>query len=314
VLWLLKKDQVALDEVDRRVGDGREASFLLFLRRAQIHARRGLWPAARDDIDEYFRRRPPYFDATIYDGFLIRGFIREALGDHKGASESWRQGYRTASGTGDMSFLPVAIQSSLSGELTADDGRIMFNTVVGRMPINIPAMRIVENLRFDFEDIIKGLRCAWSSERGHDYARKIALLDISFAEAIQIQMPLTVAGICRHGAFGGTLTREDDELIWTMLQSLYRDYVDRKLNEINMIQLMGTWLGNLNRFTWPLAARQIQPAVRGTAGYVLGSRYKQLGRPADARSFFEAALKDSSPGSAIHLRVKTALDQLSASK
>jgi WD40 repeat protein/tetratricopeptide (TPR) repeat protein len=312
VLGRLKKDQVALAELDRRIAAGRDANPFLFICRAQIRARQGRWAAARDDIDEYFRHRTDQDGDWLYEGCLIRGFIREALGDAGGARESWREGYRAASGTEDMGLLTCSMLGSLSGELTPDDARIMFNTVLGGLPENFAPMRMAESLKFRFDDIISGLRTLWSSPRGREYARKIALLDISFSDYIQIQVPLVVAEICRYGAFGGTLTPDDDELLWMMVQNLFQDYMDHSLTEVQLVQLMTTWIGI--PLTWSLAARTMRPESRGPLAYVFGSRLELIGRPNDARTLFRVALEDSRPGTLLRRRAQAALDRLDARK
>ncbi len=312
VLGQLKKNQVALAELDRSIADGRDTNPLLLICRAQVRARQGRWAEAGVDIDEFFRRRTDQDGAWLYDACLIRGFIREARGDTEGARASWREGYRAASGTRDMALLSVSILASLSGELTADDARIMFNTVLGGLPTNVAPMKVVESLRFRFEDIVSGLQTVWSRPRGREYARKIALLELSFSECIQIQIPLTVAEICRYGAFGGTLILDDDELLWMMVQHLYRDYMEHKVGDIQLIQLMTTWIGI--PLTWPLAARAIPRETRGLLAYVWGNRYELLGRPGDARSFFRNARDDAGDGTLLRRRAQAALDRLSAPK
>jgi hypothetical protein len=121
-----------------------------------------------------------------------------------------------------------------------------------------------------------------------------------------------VAEICRYGAFGGTTDRDDDELLWTMAQNLFRDYLDQKLTQAPFIHLMTNWLGIPH--TWPLAAGVMQPETRGPTAYLFGNRYQQLGRPREARSFFKVARDDSSPDKLLGRRAQAALDRLDASK
>jgi hypothetical protein len=213
-----------------------------------------------------------------------------------------------------MSFLPVAIQASLSGDMTDDDARMMYNTVLSRLPNNFAALKIAENLKFNFADIANGLRTTWSTARGHDYARKIAVLDISYSEFHQIQVPLTVAAACRYGAFGGTLVPDDDEVLWTMVQNVYRDFLDHKVDKNTLGLLMGSWVGSPNILTWTFAAPRLRPETRGPLAYVLGARHQQLGKPIDARSFFETARRDSTEGTALRRRAQAALDRLNAAK
>jgi tetratricopeptide (TPR) repeat protein len=312
VLGRLNKNKAALDELDKRLSAGGDANHLLLVTRAQVHARRKEWQAARADIDDFFRQRPPDDDSLLFDACLIRGFIREALGDDQGARASWSEGYRAASGTNDMSYLLVAIQASLSNELSAEDARIMYNVVVSGMPVLVPAMRTAETFKFDFNDLVLALRTMWSNTRGRESARKIALLDMEFSEFYKAQVPLSVAELGRYGAFGGTLNKDDDELLWLSVQNLYQDWVERKLSNANLLQLMTTWFGN--RFAWLVVAPVMQPGTRGPLAYVAGYRYQKLGKLPEARSFFQTALGDSTAGTTLHRCAKAALDRLNAAK
>ena len=314
-LGLLKKDQVALEEVDRRIGAGREANPLLLICRARIAARQGRWAAARDDIDEFFRRRGDLAVGGTSEACLIRGFIREGLGDVEGARASWREGYRAASGTAHMSTLAVSIMASLSGELTDEDAKIMYKTVLGRLPSNAAniAINTAKNLKFPFDDVISALRTMWVRPRGREYARKIALKDCSFSEWMGIQVPLSIAEMCRYGAFRGEPAPEDDELLWQMAQHDFHDYLDHKLDEATLFHVVYVWIGH-PRLSWPLAAHGMPKETRGLSAYVIGHRYLKLDRPEDARDFFRTARENSDPGTLLNRRAQAALGRLDSSK
>jgi serine/threonine protein kinase/WD40 repeat protein/tetratricopeptide (TPR) repeat protein len=312
VLGLLKKNDVAIEELDKRLASGVDVNPLFFICRAQVRARQGQWIAAKNDIDEYFRLHKEEYEFWLYEACLTRGFIREALGDASGARESWRYGYRAASGTADMGLLQVSILASLSEELTPEDSRIMFNTVVTRLPTTVAPMNIIENAGFRFADIASATRTLWTTARGRNYARKIVLRDISRAEYFGIQVPLAGAEVCRHGAFGGTLTPEDDELVWTTVQKLYWDYLDHKLKDLTYVGVMTTWMGL--PLTWPVARGAMAPETRALTAYVMGFRYRQLGLAASARSFFQTAQHDSRPGTLLRRRAEAALELPNASK
>ena len=66
---------------------------------------------------------------------------------------------------------------------------IMFNTVIGNLPINIASMNFYGGSKSNFDEVHRALRTAWSTERGRVYAHKIAMLDISFADYHQIRFP-----------------------------------------------------------------------------------------------------------------------------
>jgi hypothetical protein len=211
-----------------------------------------------------------------------------------------------------MSDLLVAIQASLSGELTSQDGFIMYNAVVSDMPVLFPAMRAAETFKFNFNDLISAFRTMWNNGRGREYARKIALLDLEFSDLYKVQVPLSAAEIGRYGAFAGALDKDDDELLWASVQNLYQEWQDRKLSDANCVQLMATWFGF--RLSWSLVAPQLEPRTRGLVAYVAGHRYQKLNKPSDARSFFQTALSDSSPGTTLHRCAQAALDRLKDAK
>jgi hypothetical protein len=307
-------DQKALDEINQRMKAQRNPNPLLFVCRAQILARRGEWAKARNDIHEYFRRHARGDLNMFYEACLMRGFILEALGDHKEARESWNEGYRAASGSVDMGIVHVAIMASLSENLTSEDAQVMVKTILGWLPQNVPVLSFVKTLGVPYEDVISAARTAWSSRRGKEIARRIALLDCTYS--FLVQMPVCVVGaeIMRYGAFGSSISQEDDELLWDAAQNVFRDYQDHRINDLQLVGLPSTWIGISNPMTWGLVSSVMRRESRGPMAYVMGRRYLRLGRPGDAQTFFQTALKDSTPDSLLRRRAQAALDQLNASK
>jgi hypothetical protein len=97
-----------------------------------------------------------------------------------------------------------------------------------------------------------------------------------------------------------------------MVQNLFRDYLEHRLGETQLVQLMTNWMGIT--LTWPLASRTIRPETRGPLAYVLGSRLVQLRKPGAARALFRVALEDSGQGTLLRRQARAALDRLDASR
>jgi tRNA A-37 threonylcarbamoyl transferase component Bud32/tetratricopeptide (TPR) repeat protein len=310
-VWVLsrrKKDELALAELERRLATGRAEYVPLLLGRARLRALRGDWVAAKVDLEQLFRQATED-RVWFYDASLLRGFVREALGDPTGARESWRAAYLEARGTSDIATLTVAIQASLSDALSRDDARLMFDTVVGQFPANVSVMQIVRDTLFGFDDIAPALRSAWNTPEGLKAARRIALHDLSFSDFHSIQVLVTVAEVCRWGAYGEAIAPDDAQLNAEMCALIYRRFLDHTLTLNHMTQLMMTWRGLT--VTWRTVAPVLDEPTRGHVAYLLGSRYvKKKWSPSQARAFFEVARDCSPADSNLHRQAKLALDRL----
>ncbi|MDE2506519.1 MAG: hypothetical protein KGM43_04860, partial [Planctomycetota bacterium] len=308
--WVVSRrgrDAAALAEIEARLATGNIAYLGLRATRAELMARKHDWKSARDDLDLYFQRVLPG-DVSFTRACLVRGFVRDADGDHSGALASWREGYQAASGTAALAQLPAAIQGSLSGALTNEDARIIFNVVVNQLPVQFPAIELAKDALFDFKNVEAALRTMWNTPRGRDWARKIAFTDLSYNDSNRIQMPLTVAEVINWGAFDGSIGREDDEIVWAAVNRLFDDYYQGKLSLVELPSIMTTWMGS--RLFWNKYARSAPVATRALLSYVLGRRYQKLGKSAAARSFFQEALADSPPDSSLGKQTRAALETL----
>src|SRR5262249_17921237 len=131
----------------------------------------------------------------------------------------------------------------------------------------------------------------WRSPRGRLYARRIAFKEFSAAEASGIGLRLIVAEAIHQGAVTGDLSREQDDLIWDLVQNLYAGYLSGRITAAQLVQAGLAWGGRRNFLGWEGLAPTLDLSVRGPLAYVLGHRYLHLDKPQPvaAVAFFRTA-------------------------
>jgi hypothetical protein len=132
----------------------------------------------------------------------------------------------------------------------------------------------------------------WSSPRGRDYARDFAFERVSLPYVMRIQMCLTVSSIMAVSAFHGSMTAEEDAVIWPMLEGLYDAWAQGKIKEEDYFGMVTTWLGVSNKFGWNGVAGKFPRELRGPLAYCMGNRYMVLGKRDKSKEFFQGALAD----------------------
>ncbi|MFO0950561.1 MAG: hypothetical protein U0835_05295 [Isosphaeraceae bacterium] len=316
--WLLSRRgraDSAAAELDRRIASNREGLATLWLTRAKLKALSRDWNAAAADLDEFLHRRDPGDRQGLYDACLLRGFALEGRGDAEAARKAWLEGYRAASGTEDMKNLTVNMLASLSGGLTREDAMLTMFGVISATPENEPMMNLFKSSLFDPEDIERGLRTMWSNPRGKEYARRIAVRDISYGDSLTVQIPLASSEVVRWGSFGDDFTEEDDALLWGMSQDLVDAYIHGKIKFSHLIALQNVWMsagaGGASRW-WLFGSKPLSQENRGRAAYFLAHRRLRKNRKAEAQSFFKIALDSATPETSLQRRARAGLERASA--
>src|SRR6266446_860274 len=150
----------------------------------------------------------------------------------------------------------------------------------------------------------------WRTPRGRGYARQIAFRDLPFADYVRLPVYLTAAELMHQGALPGTLSPDQDQLIWQLTQDVFAAYNQGKLSNVQILQAAAAWKGTTNVFGWDGLAPTLNRALRGPAAYLLGQRYRRvLKRPDAAAAFFRTARDDASPASLLERLVRAELAQ-----
>jgi hypothetical protein len=147
---------------------------------------------------------------------------------------------------------------------------------------------------FPFDELSGALRATWRSGRGREYARRIALRDISYRESLSVQVVLGLCEGCRAGAFGaGALSPQEDALLWKLFNDLARAQRSGELTHEQIVKILTAWAGSTGMFGWAGLAPKLSPEIRGPLAYVMGRRSLRRKKSADAAMYFHAAQKDA---------------------
>ncbi len=316
--WLMRvsgDDNRALKELDRwlfakpGVYRSGNAHLALLHERARIHASRQDWAAADKDIEDYFRLVPAgQRNFTHASSCLLRGFIRENLGDPAGAMQAWKDGYRLRKNTGfGLEWIYNLVLGSLTNEMTDAHAEQYWHDLLYAMSGNDDVKTFANLVRIPPAT----LRDMWRSPRGRDYARKFASRSVSMEEHVRVPPMLLATEAMRQGAFTKPTT-EQDEVMWDMVNLVGKAYFEKKFQFTQIVLAGSTWKGNANFLGWGSFSSQLDPTIRAPAAYVFGHRYLRLNRPADAVNFFRTALADAPPDSVLAKLARTDLDRLRA--
>jgi tetratricopeptide (TPR) repeat protein len=321
LVWMLLeagKPDVALQMVNNYFNNGVADSgldtvaYCLYLFRARIYVTRGRLDEAEKDMNELFRRFPQGAadpDNTLF-AYLVRGIIQERRGDRPAAEATWREGYAKAKGTRQMGLQSASILASWTGELTEDDVGKMVDEVLSTLVGNFPAAALFKTRLFPLAELAPALREMWRTPRGRDYANRIALYQISYADFHRVQVLLSVAEGIHQGAFQGALPDETDAFIWKTVNDLYSTYGSGKATAADVVMLLLAWNGTTGSFGWAGVAPRLDPPLRAGAAFILGQRYLVLGRSADSVDFFRTASEVAPGNSPLQRLAQTALDRL----
>ncbi|MBN2449392.1 MAG: hypothetical protein JXR77_03320, partial [Lentisphaeria bacterium] len=127
------------------------------------------------------------------------------------------------------------------------------------------------------------------SPRARDLARRIAFRQLGLAELARSPVLAGSIQFLRRAAFGGQPTEEQDALLWDSGSRACDAYTRGNLPMPLLVQMALAWQGMTNTLGWAGAASGLPPELRGPGAYILGCRYRRLGRAEDARMLFETA-------------------------
>jgi hypothetical protein len=107
--------------------------------------------------------------------------------------------------------------------------------------------------------------------------------------------------VCRIHAFCGKRSPELDGILLAMANDLYQDYLDSKVQDLQIVMLIFTLVPELDprpdffRFGVD-GLKGLRPSVKAPLAYVFGHRYKTRD-PTRSRGYFQLARDSASQGS-----------------
>ncbi len=247
------------------------------------------------------------------DAWLMLGFLREERGDTEGARRAWGEaGFNKELGSpfeetdGGIAVINSLIAGAFSNDLTDRQVQLLVDRLLPSYGGDT-AMALVKGSL----NLPAGLlRDCWKTPRGKVIARQLVFQSVSFEEYVRAPAVLFGAELFRRDAFGGTLSPQQETLVWKLADDLMRGSMSGSLKEGQLLLVAATLKGVTNLFGWGGLQGSLSPSLRGPLAYVLGHRYLRRDNLAEARKFFEQARKDAAPTSDLHRLAQAELDRI----
>ena len=109
-------------------------------------------------------------------------------------------------------------------------------------------------------------------------------------------MPLQLAGatILRLNGFGGTISVEQEDMIWRTMESLFDEIVlNGRVKATQIAQLGLAWKGVTNFIGWGGVAPQLEPEMRAQLAWLMAYRALLKGNSSQAVTYFETVIRDT---------------------
>jgi hypothetical protein len=151
---------------------------------------------------------------------------------------------------------------------------------------------------------------AMLSPRAFEYNRGAALGTISLPEFLRGPPRLLLREMLRAGAFGGSYSAEQEELVWRVMSDGLELYASNKIGVLEATQFGLCWKGITGPLGWGAVSPKLPPNVRGPVAYVFGKRMLQTQNQQAARVFLQAALANSEADSTLRRLAQSELERL----
>ncbi len=253
---------------------------------------------------------------TLAASAAMLGLLLEDRGHTAAALEIWRESYRRGrvlfdgkAKNYDTSVILVLLLGSLSGELLEADANEFVRLVSagdsGGSLVSMATSLVTP------QSIAEGMREMWRTPRGKLAARDFAFELIPLRERTRLPVVLLGQTFFRQKAFESVLTDEQDQVLWDFVSEGHAGVLERgTLKASQLMQLALTWKGTTNFVGWGGVAPSLPPELRAKAAWMFGHRFLRLGKPAEAKQFFETARKDAPLDSVLAKIVKQDLELL----
>lgn len=312
--WLLRlrgDTERALQQLEKRLLDRadkpRPEHLPLLVERARIQTALDDKESAKKALAQFHRLREQHevdylFRAAAY---LLEGFILEQEGDTQAAQAVWRKGlpsehddYYWLKQQSPYKFVYALMLSSLTGEFSESDVQWIFDKALPKLtamkyPVIDMAMRSFLP-EFTPAVIASISRNTFRSERGRDVARRIAFRKGRPIVLLRdVVASAGVAGTLRL-VFDGAISQRQEQVVAQLARDSFDAVFAGELTKRQLFQAAFTWKGITSFVGWESLAPTLDAKLRGPLAYLFGVRYlKQFKRPADARKFFQTAVKDA---------------------
>lgn len=297
-----------VEETRERNSDIPHIQSLLLLERAKSYISQEEWSRAEIDVDQVLgeahdierteQHENPRLNFEVR-AWLIKGFLQRRRGETVAGLNSWRQGFSRCRevirrfSPETSAVMDAFILGSLTGELNHNEIMSAVSRSSKLDGGNSPSAALVAVIRP--ETIQRVMVEMWQSERGLKLAESFAYEQRTMLQRVREPLQLAGATLCRISAFGGTVSPEQEEGLWKMMELLFDSVVTNgKVKTTHITQIGIAWKGITNFLGWSGVAPQLEPALRTRLAWLLGNRAARRGDTAAAVMYFETVLKDSS--------------------
>ena len=298
--------------------------YLLLIERARINVGLEQWEDAEKDLNEYFRIRQEkkHDDYNWFSSACaIQGFVRLHTQDEAAARAAWRKGLfkNVVAKPNDQ------LVQSLDVEPSAAINSMILSALVDDASDEDNARNAawLASLTSRDPSVAKYVQLAplppklfvemWRTPRGRELAQRYVLRHLTYAEAVRVPALVIVYEMLHQDLAVDPLTKEQDEVLWKLVEDLYFAYLHGKLRKEDLFSIYMTWSGipNISDRSWQSVTKMLQPPLRGPLAYVMGLHYRiSLKKPSkETADFFRTSLTDAPPDSPLRRLAQEELDR-----
>lgn len=307
------RPQAALTKLDvfarSELGRGYSA---MVLNRCRLHFALNQPREAEEKLQEFFQSENLNVatPAEVVAACLLRSFLLEEQGDQAGAKQCLRDGLLRArpqlplapegaalalrlSEMTDTWLWPAILSASLSETLSEAEAAETLEEITSRPQAHAlwdPLRRLAPLPQTMLRDMLE-------SDRARESARRLAFRTNSYGDSLRLPRVTLVSALVRRSLFAGGCSREQDELVWKLVNDLLAAHMEGRLTDRTLGDLVLAWKGASGNLGWKAVESSLDPSVGAPCAYLLGFRYRQLGKLEEARQFFNIAQETAGAGS-----------------
>jgi tetratricopeptide (TPR) repeat protein len=274
----------------------------LFVERARCRIALGEFDQAAAELDALIAQAAADtpLDAAFRefsDACLLRGWLHERAGQ----AELAKAAYARAEYPGDyndpnlfgalaggIGAMNTTIAGALSGNMTDQEADALAHRLIELyVPSYVPVGLVLgEAAKLGVRTTL--IRDVWTTPQGREAASHLMLQDVSYGEYLRIPPVLAATHVVLTTALDKP-TPAQDKLIRESLDLGFRAMIEGrlKLGMEHALLAAFTWRGTNQ---WPQVAPLLDDDLRGRAAYIVGLRFKRLGRGEEAKKLFEEAV------------------------
>ncbi len=189
-------------------------------------------------------------------------------------------------------FATIQILVALAGTVTdedVDDSRKLMRAVLEEFSIPAASLQFVPCSK-------EILTTAWTLPSGRALAWKIAFESGDIVECTFGPVKELMLSIFKIDAMPD-MTAEQEDIVLKGIDMVFDEFLKGKLSKTQIVTSSLLWSGNT--LLASLDSARFSPAIRPSAAYILGFRYRKLNKLDQSLRFFETALKEAPEGSVV---------------